>query len=736
MMRENQEVIRGIHKELASAASLNGFYTEAEQAVEQGLNMSGNMSDRVDFYIILIQRYCHENDNARAVRIGVEYLGRIDPDMAPKSLPMENLSMENLSMDVGEQKAELDDLFRDIDLNDLLDHRLMTDPEHIARMRLLNMIGILSYDVDPGIWAFLIKWTLKFQLEHGLHPEIFPAFCAYGIMLVVFQEYSRAYQFGRFAYELCRKHGFPPAMGSVCYYYSGFLKFWEDPIGDCLAMQDEALEYFQRAGDGFFMAVASYMKFFYTFHSGRNLATLSDLIPGLLNISKQTRQEFALDSAKAFQLALANLTGGTVNRHSFDMEGLSEKEFLANNQAFIVLSGRGDIYMLKTLILYLYHEYDRALENLEHLNEFLRLVPFMLIHPLSVYFQSLILAGLYSEADKKARVAYNTTFSRNRLHLKAWAGQSPANFEGLYLLTEAEIARAESRPMEAMALYDRAIASMHRYGYTHYEAMANELAGRFWMAQNHGDFAAIYLKRARLGYFRWGAKRKLALFEQEYKGLLADEIRDPAGSAGPPNGAAAPHLDSVDMAAVIRASQSISGEIVVENLMTTLMRVVLESAGARKGYLVVERTGRLFVHCRASFEPEFNAACVPAPLELMGTELSIHIVRYVHRTRERVVLDDASGTGMFARDDYVVSNRVRSLICLPVFYQAHLIAVLFLENNLITGAFTPDRLAVIDILAAQAAISMENARLYRSWKKASGMPESRRQTIGAYMKTR
>jgi PAS domain S-box-containing protein len=290
--------------------------------------------------------------------------------------------------------------------------------------------------------------------------------------------------------------------------------------------------------------------------------------------------------------------------------------------------------------------------------------------------------------------------------LETWAENCPENFENRAALAGAEIARIEDRALDAELLYEQAIRSAHTNKFVHNEALANELAARFYEARGFAKIAHAYLRDARSLYLRWGADGKVRQLEQLYP-QLREETPVPALTSS----IAAP-VEHLDLATVIKVSQTVSGETVLEKLIDTLMRTAIEHAGAERGVLILPESAGQRIKAEATTSGDAVVVRV-RDASLSASALPESIVNYVVRARENVILDDASVENPFSTDPYIARRHARALLCLPLVNQARLTGVLYLENNLAPGVFTPTRIAVLKLLASQAAISLENARLYR-----------------------
>jgi PAS domain S-box-containing protein len=284
-------------------------------------------------------------------------------------------------------------------------------------------------------------------------------------------------------------------------------------------------------------------------------------------------------------------------------------------------------------------------------------------------------------------------------------GKLPNNFENRAALVGAEIARIEGRDVEAMPLYEQAIRSARTNGFIHNEALANELAARFYAARGFEKIAHAYVQDARYCYLRWGAAGKVRQLDRLYAHLREEQpVPGPTSTIGTP-------VEHLDLATAIKVSQAVSGEIVLEKLLDTLMRTAIEHAGAERGLLIVPRGAELRIEADATTSGNTVTVRVREGT-VAAAELPQSVLHYVVRTQESVILDDASAQSPFSADTYLGQSHARSVLCLPLIKQGTLIGVLYLENTLTPHVFTPARIAVLKLLASQAAISLENTRLY------------------------
>jgi PAS domain S-box-containing protein len=319
------------------------------------------------------------------------------------------------------------------------------------------------------------------------------------------------------------------------------------------------------------------------------------------------------------------------------------------------------------------------------------------------FYSALSHAAVCDTADQ--RNAHFAALSAHHRQLEIWAGQCPANFESRAALAGAEMARLEGRDVDAMRLYQQGIRSARVSSFVQIEALGYELAARFYAARGFDEIAYLYLRNARYSYLRWGADGKVRQLDELYP-----HLRDEERASGPMStiGASVEHLD---LATVIKVSQAVSGEMVLDKLINTLMLTAIEQAGAERALLILARGTEQRIAAEATTTTNTVVHLRDQPMT--ATALPESVLHFVLRTGESVILDDAVTQNSFSADPYIREHHARSILCLPLINQAKLIGALYLENNLAPHVFAPAGVTVLKLLASQAAVSLENTRLYR-----------------------
>ncbi len=320
------------------------------------------------------------------------------------------------------------------------------------------------------------------------------------------------------------------------------------------------------------------------------------------------------------------------------------------------------------------------------------------------YYAALTVAALYENASADEQSGWRDVLTTHQEQLREWAATYPPTFGDKYALVAAEIARLEGRDADAMRLYEQAIRSASENGFVQNEGLAHEIAARFYAARGFETIANAYLRNARSCYLRWGVDGKVRQLDRLYPHLVAAEGQRPTATVGSP-------VQQLDVATVVKTSQAVSSEILLPRLIERLMTIALENAGADRGLLILPAEDDHLIQAEAQATGD-QVEVVLCQKPIPGIICPESLVRYVIRTHESVILDDASRSNLFSEDEYLRGRQVKSILCVPLMKQGRLTGLIYLENTLTSHAFTPDRIAVLELLAAQAAISLENTRLY------------------------
>jgi len=471
-------------------------------------------------------------------------------------------------------------------------------------------------------------------------------------------------------------------------------------------MQNRGLEMAFETGDLIWALFGQHMIVNRLFAAGDPLGEMQRQAEDGVASSQRAHFTLAVDVWMPDLGLIKTLRGLTPVFGSFTSAEFDETRFEQHLEGSAFLKAVTCWYWLRKLQASIYaNKYEEALAAAERAKPFTALIASMIDEAEYHFFAALARAAAASSAQPAERDEHSGALAHHLEKLQAWTKNCPENFENRAALVGAELARVEDRELDAERLYEQAIRSARTHGFVQNEALAYELAARFYMARGLKEFAHLYLRNARHGYLRWGADGKVKQLDELYPDLRQEQTLPTSTST-----IAAP-VEQLDLATVIAVSQAISGEIVLEKLLDTVMRKAIEHAGAQRALLIIPEGDKL----RIGAEALTDGSTVTVDLRdtaISSAELPESIVRYAARTQEIVILYDASMRNPFSADEYIRHHRARSILCLPLMKQGKLVALLYLENNLAASVFSTARIAVLRVLASEAAISLENTRLY------------------------
>ncbi|WP_334403521.1 ATP-binding sensor histidine kinase [Bradyrhizobium sp. AZCC 2289] len=689
------ELTFSVWLEHAECEFLSGHLDKAEQLIVELLQRAAWKVDQAAVYHLKVQFHVAKSENLRAVDSALTCLRLFGIDL-PTHPTQEQV------------QAEYEAVWQSLNgrpIESLIDLPLMSDPELQAVMQVLAVLGPPAYFTDFRLYCLQVCRMANVSMQHGSTGAAAHAYGYLGIVLAaVFHRYRDAYDFAELACDLVEKHGFI-AYQSKVYSAMAAVAFWTQPIASVIDFMRTGIRRAIETGDLYFAC--------YGMHGCVTCLLLrSDPLDVVWRES-----ELALDFAQeakygdtshviiSQQRFIATMQGRTATFSSFSDTRFDEATFEALLTADCMSLTIAWYWILKLKARFLSGDYPEALAAADKAKPLLS-ATFVLIELLDYhYYTALTVSALYENVSADEQQEWHELLTAHRKQLREWAENYPATFADKYALVSAEIARLERRDADAMRLYEQAIQSAREHGFVQNEGLAHELAARFFTARGFDTIAHACLREARRCYLRWGAAGKVRQLEQ-----LHPHLRDAPVPASPTTTIGTP-VEQLDVGTVLKAAQAVSSEIELEKLIETLLRIAVEHAGAERGLLILfpgdeprieaEATtgrGRVEVMLR-------EAAVSPA-------ELPVSMLHYVMRTRQSVILDDAVVQNPFSADEYICQKFARSVLCLPLVKQSKLIGVLYLENKLAAHVFTPARIAVLELLASQAAISLENAHLY------------------------
>jgi PAS domain S-box-containing protein len=596
-------------------------------------------------------------------------------------------------------------------IESLIDLPLMTDPKMQASMQVLSVLAGAANFTDFQLSCLLACRMVNVSINHGMSGASAYAYACLGAILGVnFHSYREGYRMARLACDLVEKHGFTDYETKVSH-AMGLAAFWTEPLTSVIELRRATTRTAAERGDLTFACYGMHQSITYLLTRNDPLDVVWRESAMALDFARTAKFRDVVDLIVSQLRFIASMQGrdaafSTFSDERFDEAAFDAQPMAARTPTVICLHW---IRELKARCLS--GDYAEALLASGKAKAMLWMSSVQLQMLDYSYYTALTVAALYEKASADQQAGWRELLAAHREQLREWAENYPPTFADKHLLVLAEIARIEGRDSDAMRMYEQAIQSARENGFIQNEGLAHEIAARFYAARGVESISQAYLRNARSCYNQWGALGKVKQLDEFYPQLSED--RRPASSIatiGTPVG-------QFDAAAVVKSSQALSSEIVLSKLIEKLMRIAVEYAGAERGLLVLLRGDESRIEAVATTghgEIEVTVRqTVISPLDLPKS-----VLQYVIRTRERVVLDDASVGNLYSEDEYLRENRRRSILCLPIVKQMKLIGALYLENNLTPGAFTADRVTVLEMLASQSAISIENATLYADLQRS------------------
>jgi PAS domain S-box-containing protein len=546
---------------------------------------------------------------------------------------------------------------------------------------------------------------VKVSMQHGVSDASTLGYALLGFILgPVFHRYSEGYRYASLACDLVEKHGFIANQPKV-YHAMGTVAFWTQPIETAIDFMRAAFRTAIETGDLTFACYGMYQSVTGRLLRNDPLDAVWSESERALGFAREAKYDAAAEIVRSQQRFIATMQGRTTTFSTFSDAQFDEAAFetqLTGDRMTLMICF---YWILKLKARLLSGDYAEALAAADKAKPLLWLATAQIQLLDYFYYAALTVAACYENASADEQARWRDLLTAHREQLREWADSYPPTFAGKHALVSAEIARLEGRDQDAMRLYEEAIRSAHENGFVQNEGLAHEVAARFYAARGLETSCHAHLRSARYCYLRWGALGKVRQLDQHYPRMAEESTPCPlSATIGAP-------VEQLDVGTVVKASQAVSGEIELGKLIETLMRITVEHAGAERGLLIILRNGETRIEAeatsgRGTVEVTLRHAAVTP------SELPVAVLHTVIRTRESVILDDASAQNPFSADWYIRNTHARSVLCLPMQKQTKLIGVLYLENNLAPRAFTSGRLAVLNLLASQAAISLENARLY------------------------
>ncbi|MDJ0557386.1 MAG: AAA family ATPase, partial [Microcoleaceae cyanobacterium MO_207.B10] len=709
------ELTFALHKAGAVIEYLNGNFSESEALIKLILEKSKSVIEKAEIYQLLVVQYTLSGGYKEAIAAGKKALALLEIELPDN----------DLQTAITQEFAKAKENLGEREIASLINEGEVKSSEYKVGLELLNHLLTSAYLIDPELWTVSVLKGVNISLKYGSVVESCLCYANYGMLLNSNQgDYKSGYQFGLLALTLTDKSENLGLKCQACTAFANTLSFWFKHIKESNLVNNEGYEAALESGDLEYAGYILHNTALNSLFQGKKITEILLDTTKYLQFSRKTKNQLSNDTLIGIKMIIENFKMSEREmsnipdrdeKFSFETDKNTEAEYIENcqkHQNFYSLC----IYLIhKSYVLYLYGNLDLALDTILAAQKYLEFITATLATTKFNFYYSLILAALYPNASKTQQKEYWQQLEINQQQIKIWADNCQENFEHKYLLVAAEMARISGKNLEAIELYDSAINSASKNEFIQYEALGNELAAKFWFSQDKPKYAKVHLNEAYYSYQNWGATRKLKELEAQHPELrdllkIKSHIIDTQTTAF--SDSTSSPGESLDLATVIKASQAISSEIVLDKLLSKLMKILMENAGAEKGTLLLLTEGKLINVAKAIIDAE-EIVVEKSQID-KSEDLPLTVINYVERTHQDVVLSNACAKDRFMADPYIARTKLKSILCTPIINGGKLIGILYLENNLTLGAFTPERLEILRLLSSQVAVSLENAMLYTS----------------------
>jgi PAS domain S-box-containing protein len=676
--------------ERAECEFLLSHFGEATRWIDDILLQARSKIHRAEAYRLRMVLQLVNADNASAVGTARECLEMFAIDLPDH--PTDD-----------EVSAEFDAVFAHLGarpIESLLGLPMMEDLEMREVMQIFHMLGQTAYFTDINLAQTIACRMVVVTLKYGTTESAVIAYAFISILLgPFFHRYQDGEAFARLSVTVAEKHRFV-AQQVAAHFFMQMAVLWTQPIEVALGCVDTARRYAQETGEVIYASFSLEHR-------------LTDLLARGYRLDEAWLDSInAIEFVKRIHFRHVHDILFSIQHFIQTLRGRTSDETVIEDATIDAQITEGGIavvncfhWILQVQRHYLLGEPEKALACAARASPLLWSARCHIQFANYCLYHSLALAAVHSAASADRQAEIKADITANIEAFARWAESCPVTFAHKHLLLRAELARLNGHDMQAMQFYEHAARSADEQGFVQDQALANELAAQCCLAAGLERAAHAYLREARDGYSQWGAHGKIEQLDRLYpssKPEAAPVSRVTIEERG----------EQLDLATIVKTAQAISGEMVLENLIKSLMTTAIEHAGAERGLLILRQGSLQRVEAEATIQG--GRVIVELPQQpRRRVALPDSLLRYVASTREPVIIDDASAENRFSGDPYIRQKCARSVLCLPLLKQAGLIGVLYLENNLAPGVFAPKRIALLKLLASQAAIALENARLYR-----------------------
>ncbi|MEG4940895.1 AAA family ATPase [Microcoleus sp. F4-D5] len=686
----------------AEIAYLNGDFDGMEQIAALVLQEAQTILDRVKIYEIKIAAQTAQSKVLETIAVAREALLQLGIELpAEPDEAKIGKALQALAGSLGDRKIE-----------ELVDLPVMTNPQTQAAIQLSGMLFPPIFQGMPGLLPLLSSTMVSLSLSFGNAPASTVGYAMHGMVFCAFlQEVETGYGFGQLALSLLDRFNVREFKSIILLLFGGWIQHRQEALLATIPTLKEGYRLGMETGDFVDAGYNIYICFYTHLFAGVELDTWEPEIASYRAVMAQLKQYSARVYLDMIQQTVQNLRETRTRPDLLIGSAYDETVMIPRHYQDNEFTAIACACIFKLLLAYCYGNYTAALDHITQVKQYLMGVSGSAFVPIFHFYAALTHLALFPAQPASEQTEIIALVETHQSTLQQWAQNAPMNYLHKWYLVEAERQRVLGNKAEAIEMYDRAIEGAQENEYVNDEALANELAAKFYGEWGKTKVAQAYIFEAYYCYVEWGATAKVTDLETRYPHLFAVTQPGRNNTQTTVSMTTTGSGNHLDITAVMKASQAISGEIMLDKLLSSLMKILMENAGAQRGYLILLSQGQLLIEAEGTIDDELVTVLQSIPVETCQ-ELATAIVNYVSRTQESVVLDDAARSGQFTNDRHIRKHQPKSILCVPLINQSQIISIVYLENNLTAGAFTPERVEILKVLSGQAAISIQNSKLY------------------------
>lgn len=706
-----------IYKTCSEYNVLNKNYTESENLLNMMLDKAKNRMQKAEIYDGILRSHLFRGKIEDALKAGLEATEMFDihlSDNEEEMKPLVEKEQKALDAKLGNRKPQ-----------ELLDAPLLKKQDYIKLIDILLNVNVCANRLyKHNIARIALLKQIQILVEYGQTNKSAYSYVMYSYYLRTIGQDEEAYKWGLMSMRMCDKFNNPAITSAVYNMFASSINPVRNSIKSSFPLFNKANKFAIETGQWSLAAAILANSSFMMLSFGEELIKVLKYVSDGIEFTRRIKNPNIEKILTIIQRSALNLLGKTENKASLsspdkekpdeekdeidqccNKEKFNEKDFIKK-----VKESKSGIavewyYYFKLMVLAVNKEFEKAIELVKEVKQHNELDGTENFYYLLALFHQYKISESPQESEKN--------LIAKLIEIVKKESENESELICKYNLVKAEYeAYIQGNHEKAMTLYDTAIKESQKIDNVIDLAICNEYTARYYYERGFDFIGKAYIIEAHYQYNNWGAVTAITKIEQDYQFLVtySDNSQEESTSLSLDKTITGQtSSDKLDLATILKASQAIAGEIVLDKLLKILMKIVIENAGAEKGYLIMEKAGSLFIEAEGSVNKNEIIVLQSLPIE---ENLPVSIINYVERTKEDVVLNDASKEDTFSSDKYITGNMIRSVLSTPLINQGKLVGILYLENNLTTGAFSKGKIEVLKLLSSQISVSIENAKFY------------------------